>query len=47
VGQLAVPKIVRLESVGTMDKDTETGVHECSDGNMRGLLAELILLMAR
>ena len=47
VGQLAVPKIVRLESAGIMYKDTETGVHECSDGNMQGPLAELILLMAR
>ena len=46
VGQLAVPKIVRLESVGTMDKDTETGVHECSDGNMQRPLAELILSTA-
>jgi len=46
VGQFAVPKILRLESAGTMDRDTETGVHECSDGNMQRPLAELILSTA-
>lgn len=47
VRQLAVPKIVRLVSADTVDKVTETGVHECGSGKVRGLLAELILSMVQ
>ncbi len=43
VGQLAVPKIVRLVLADTRDRVTETEVHECGDGKAWELLAELIL----
>jgi len=38
-----VSKIVRLVSADTMDRVTETEVHECGDGKAWELLAKLIL----